>query len=196
MHASAAALGAALRPAAPVAPLEVVELADDAPAASVRDVSAVGHALQSLRQVARLAQFTQLRSLVLHGGPLRSLDGLQACAASLEELNLSGNELGVIAALGHLPKLRALNVVRVRRATRPHAGARGVVTAARAVRCADRVRHAPSNAGEQPPARAVRPRGPSVTHAAQRGAQRAHQLGRPFRRAFASGDAFVSRRKG
>ena len=97
----------ALRPAAPALPLELIELAEDAPAATVREVSAVGHSLQSLRQLARLPQFTHLRSLVLHGGPLRSLEGLAACAASLEELNLS-----VIAGLGALPKLKNLNLVR------------------------------------------------------------------------------------
>jgi Leucine-rich repeat (LRR) protein len=102
----------ALRPAAHALPLELIELAEDAPAATVREVSAVGHSLQSLRQLARLPQFTHLRSLVLHGGPLRSLEGLAACAASLEELNLSGNELGVIAGLGALPKLKNLNLVR------------------------------------------------------------------------------------
>ena len=84
----------------------------ESPAASVREVSSIGHALQSVSQLARLAQFTALRSLVLHGGPLRSLEGLAACANSLEELNLSGNELGVCAGLGALPKLKMLNLVR------------------------------------------------------------------------------------
>jgi len=109
----AAGAGAA-RPSAPALALPLVELAEEAEAASVREVSAVGHALQSVAQVARLPQFTHLRSLVLHGGPLRSLEGLQACAGCLEELNLSGNELLVIAGLGNLPKLKALNVVRPR----------------------------------------------------------------------------------
>ena len=120
--AGAAALGAALRPAAPLAALPSIELAGDAPAGSVREVSSIGHALTSVSQLARLAQFTALRSLVLHGGPLRSLEGLAACAGTLEELNLSGNELGVCAGLGALPKLKMLNLVR---AAGRHEGGRG-----------------------------------------------------------------------
>lgn len=139
--AGAAALGAALRPAAPLPALPAVELAGDAPAGSVREVSSIGHSLTSISQLARLAQFTQLRSLVLHGGPLRSLEGLAACAGTLEELNLSGNELGVCAGLGALPKLKMLNLVRAaggrqgRRArARPRAARTRVRTRGRHVR--------------------------------------------------------------
>ena len=139
--AGAAALGAALRPAAPLPALPAVELAGDAPAGSVREVSSIGQSLTSISQLARLAQFTQLRSLVLHGGPLRSLEGLAACAGTLEELNLSGNELGVCAGLGALPKLKMLNLVRApggrqrRRArARPRAARPRVRTRGRHVR--------------------------------------------------------------
>jgi hypothetical protein len=94
--------------------LPLVELCADAtaPAGEVREVSAVGHGLVSVRQVARLSAFTSLRSLVLHGGPLASLDGLAAVSATLEELNLSGNALEVVTGLGALPQLRVLNLVR------------------------------------------------------------------------------------
>jgi hypothetical protein len=106
---AAASAGGGAASAAPV-----VELADaSTPPGEVRELSAVGHSLLSVRQVGRLGAFSGLRSLVLHGGPLRSLDGLAACAASLEELNLSGNALEVIAGLGTLPQLRVLNLVRV-----------------------------------------------------------------------------------
>jgi len=94
----------------------VVELLDDdtLPPADVAELSAVAHSLHSVRQVARLGSFSCLRRLVLHGGPLSRLDGLEAVAFTLEELNVSGNALQTVHGLGHMPKLRVLNLVRRR----------------------------------------------------------------------------------
>lgn len=97
-------------------PLPSVELCDDpsAPPGEVAELSRVQHGLVSTSQVARLDRFTALRSLVLHGGPLAQLEGLQAVGGTLEELTLSANALESLAGLGHLPRLRALNVARTR----------------------------------------------------------------------------------
>ena len=72
----------------------------------------MGHSAVSLRQIARLPAFTALKRLVLHGGALTRLDGLDAVAFTLEELNLSSNSLEHMHGLGNLPQLRTLNLVR------------------------------------------------------------------------------------
>jgi hypothetical protein len=87
------------------------------PPQEVEELSAVAHRLHSVRQIGRLAAFTCLRRLVLHGGPLSRLDGLDAVAFTLEELNVSGNALQTVHGLGSMPKLRVLNLVRSARAT-------------------------------------------------------------------------------
>ena len=94
--------------------LPSVELYVDAETAAgdVEELSGIGHAAQSVRQLSRLPSFTALRRLVLHGGQLVGLEGLEAVAFTLEELNLSSNALEDLSALGSLPKLRVLNLVR------------------------------------------------------------------------------------
>ncbi len=167
------------RSADAAAPL--IELCADpsAPPEEVRELSAVGHRLVSVRQVARLGSFSALRCLVLHGGSLRSLEGLSAVAGSLEELNVSGNALEVVTGLGALPQLRVLNLVR---AACLRALARLSAALPHARRALTALRSAP---GEQPPARAVRPGGAAAPGAPVRRAQRAAQPGRPVGRALA-----------
>ncbi len=87
---------------------------EDTPPAEVVELSGIGHSAVSVRQLTRLSSFTGLRRLVLHGGPLARLDGLEAVAFTLEELNLSSNSLEHVHGLGSMPKLRVLNLVRAR----------------------------------------------------------------------------------
>jgi len=94
--------------------LPVVQLYvdEDTPPGEVEELSSVGHSAVSIRQIARLPAFTALKRLVLHGGALTRLDGLDAVAFTLEELNLSSNSLEHMHGLGNLPQLRTLNLVR------------------------------------------------------------------------------------
>ena len=94
--------------------LPMVELYvdEDTPPGEVEELSGVGHSLVSVRQIARFPAFTALKRLVLHGGVLTRLDGLDAVAFTLEELNLSSNSLEHLHGLGSMPKLRVLNLVR------------------------------------------------------------------------------------
>ena len=136
--------------------------------AELEELSAVSHSLHSLRQVARLSSFTGLRRLVLHGGLLTRLDGLDAVAFTLEELNVSGNALQTVHCLGSMPKLRVLNLVR-------HARCAGALRLTRQL----------CGAGEQPAALPLWPGGPAAPGEADCFLQPAGEPGRPRLCAFA-----------
>jgi hypothetical protein len=135
-------------------PLVELYVDEDTPPGEVEELSGVGHSLVAVRQVARLPAFTALKRLVLHGGVLTRLDGLDAVAFTLEELNLSSNGVEHLHGLGSMPKLRVLNLVRPRLpAASPFQRRRDERQAQGGVRAALHCHVSPLNCGSSKPAR-------------------------------------------